>query len=528
MLHPGVVLNGRYLLEERIAAGGMGEIWRGVDTSLQRRIAVKVLLPFLVSDSAFITRFRTEARMMAALRHPGIVQVYDGGQAVLPGGALDFLVMEFIEGTPLSASLQQSGRLGPRQTLEIVAQAADALQAAHEAGIVHRDVKPSNLLIRPNGAVVLVDFGVARSTTATGITGTNVVMGTAHYMAPEQAEGKPVSAVTDVYALGAVAYCCLAGRTPYVGDGPLEVLGQLVYGPSPTLPPDVPTAVADVVLRAMDKDPAERYPSAATLAEAARSALTGKPAPVVRPPAARVAFLGHEAPRPAHTKPVAAAATVPAPGPAPAKVRRRRWPVLAALAAGVVIGVVWSTTSIVLGAAEEEASQAQTPAGSDVTSRPATPVGRSRPSSATGPGSTRKPPRRSAVPSEDPAGSAPGESAAADSPATNPYVPAKLCGPGFETIDSAPLRSDDTLVGSVYLLADDTGQTCVVTLKATDLGEETAAAAYLEPEDGSRVDDDGDYEYYAGPVRGAADGACIRWGGSVDDVGFDSELEHCQ
>jgi eukaryotic-like serine/threonine-protein kinase len=205
MLRPGAMLNGRYLLEERIAAGGMGEVWRGVDTSLHRRIAVKVLLPFLVSDSTFITRFRTEARLMAALRHPGIVQVYDGGQAVLDGGTLDFLVMELIEGTPLSTSILREGRLGPRQTLEIVAQAGEALRAAHEAGIVHRDVKPSNLLIRPGGVVVLVDFGVARSTTATGITGTNVVMGTAHYMAPEQAEGKPVTPATDVYALGAVA-----------------------------------------------------------------------------------------------------------------------------------------------------------------------------------------------------------------------------------------------------------------------------------------------------------------------------------
>jgi len=523
MLQPGAVLNGRYLLEERIAAGGMGEIWRGVDTSLHRRIAVKVLLPFLVSDAEFITRFRTEARMMAALRHPGIVQVYDGGQAVLAGGTIDYLVMEFIEGTPLSAMLQQSGRLDPRQTLEMIAQAADALHAAHEAGIVHRDVKPSNLLIRPGGAVVLVDFGVARSTTATGITGTNVVMGTAHYMAPEQAEGKPVSAVTDVYALGAVAYCCLAGRTPYTGDGPLEVLGQLVHGPSPTLPPDLPAAVADVVLRAMDKDPARRYPSTAALAQAARSALTGKPANAVRPAAARVAFLGHDTPQPAPTSPPTAALPGDGAGTvaAPAKVRRRRWPVVAALALGVVIGAVWGAASILSAIADDV--EAQTPAGLEVSGRPAG----GQLSSAAGGGATKNPsagPQRTS----EPTGAAPGTSANADYVATNPYVPAKLCGHGFQTIDSAPLRDQGVLVGSVYVLADETGKTCVVTLKAGDLGEKTDVSAYLEPEGRDRVSDDGDEKYYAGPVRAQAAGSCIRWGGSVDDTAFDSELEHCQ
>jgi len=518
MLQPGAVLNGRYLLEERIAAGGMGEIWRGVDTSLHRRIAVKVLLPFLVSDAEFITRFRTEARMMAALRHPGIVQVYDGGQATLPGGPIDFLVMEFIEGTPLSTMLQQSGRLGARQTLEMMAQAADALHAAHEAGIVHRDVKPSNLLIRPGGAVVLVDFGVARSTTATGITGTNVVMGTAHYMAPEQAEGKPVSAATDVYALGAVAYCCLAGRTPYVGSGPLEILGQLVYGPAPTLPPDVPTAAADVVLRAMDKDPARRYPSAAALAQTARTALTGKPANTGRPAAARVAFLGHDTPQPAPTgratEPPAAATPGHGSGAVVTPAKSRRRPVVAALALGVVIGAVWSTTRILSAVADDGAPQ--TPAGLGVSGRPT--GGRSI--SATGSGAAKNPSAAA-----QPTGTTPGD---ADYVATNPYVPAKLCGTGYLTIDSAPLRNEGVLLGSVYVLADETGKTCVVTLKASDLGENTDVSAYLEPEGRNRITDDGAQKYYAGPVRAQAAGTCIRWGGSVDDVAFNSQLEHCQ
>jgi serine/threonine-protein kinase len=520
MLRPDIMLNGRYMLAERIAAGGMGEVWCGVDTSLQRRIAVKVLLPFLVSDSAFITRFRTEARLMAALRHPGIVQVYDGGQAVLAGGTIDYLVMEFIEGTPLSTSIQHAGRLDPRQTLQIVAQAADALQAAHEAGIVHRDVKPSNLLIRPGGAVVLVDFGVARSTTATGITGTNVVMGTAHYMAPEQAEGKPVTPATDVYALGAVAYCCLTGRTPYAGDGPLEVLGQLVYGPSPTLPPDVPPAVADVVLRAMAKDPARRYPSAAALAADARSALAANPAQAARPASARVAFLGHDTPPPATTGRATAPPATDTPGhgfgavAVPVKVRRR-WPVVVALLLGMLVGGVWSASSILSNIADGAAAQDEDPGVPGVSG--------GRPISAAGHSVAKSPsalPRRSAAAT----GAAP---AATDPAETSPNVPVKLCGNGYRLIDSAQLRSDGLLVGDVYLLADDAGQTCVVTLKATDLGKDSDVSAYLEPEDGPRVSDDGNTQH-AGPVRAQTAGACIRWGGAVDDVAFDSELKHCR
>ncbi|HWS32991.1 MAG TPA: protein kinase [Actinoplanes sp.] len=283
MLSPGVVLNGRYQLTQRIAAGGMGEVWRGNDVMLKRDIGVKVILPALMSDRDFITRFRSEARMMAALRNPGIVQVYDYGEnAEVDGRQLDFMVMEFVEGTPLTKRIQQAGRISPVDTMQIIAQVADALHTAHEAGIVHRDVKPSNLLVRPNGSIVLIDFGVARETAVEGITGTNVVLGSAHYMAPEQAEGQKVTPLTDVYALGAVAYACLTGRPPYVGDNPLAVLAQLVHGKPPVLPPDVPAGVAAVVLRALDREPQRRFPTAAALAAAARAAASqphANPAP---------------------------------------------------------------------------------------------------------------------------------------------------------------------------------------------------------------------------------------------------------
>ncbi len=266
------MLNDRYRLTQRIAAGGMGEVWRGEDLMLHRPIAVKTLLPALMADREFLTRFRTEARMMAALRHPGIVQVYDYSEnAQVDGNRIDFLVMEYIEGVSLAKRIEQAGRLSPAETMTIVAQVADALQVAHEAGIVHRDVKPANLLVRRNGAIVLVDFGVARSAAGAGLTGTNVVLGSVNYMAPEQAEARPISPQTDVYALGAVAYCCLTGRPPYVGDNPLQVMSQLVYGDLPALPADVPPPVAALVLRALAKEPAQRFASASEMASAARS-----------------------------------------------------------------------------------------------------------------------------------------------------------------------------------------------------------------------------------------------------------------
>ncbi|MFD0823163.1 serine/threonine-protein kinase, partial [Micromonospora zhanjiangensis] len=259
MLAPEVVLGDRYRLDERIAIGGMGDVWSGTDVLLNRRVAVKVLLPVLVSDQQFITRFRTEARTMAAMRNPGIVQIYDYGENVpVAGGRVDYLVMEFIEGASLGTWLGTVGRLGVAETLSVVGQAARALQVAHEAGVVHRDVKPGNLLVQPNGTVVLVDFGVARTAGGPSLTAADIVLGSASYIAPEQALGRPVSAATDVYALGAVAYCCLTGRPTVLGDDPLTVVNQHLHDAPPPLPPDIPAAVAELVTRALAKDPAAR------------------------------------------------------------------------------------------------------------------------------------------------------------------------------------------------------------------------------------------------------------------------------
>ncbi|MEU4773698.1 protein kinase [Micromonospora sp. NPDC023644] len=290
MLSSEVVLSGRYRLDERVATGGMGDVWRGKDLVLGRQVAVKVLLPALVSDPDFIARFRAEARIMAALRHPGIVQVFDCGEDDLPdGGRADYLVMEFVTGQPLSKRIEAAGRLDVAETMAIVAQVAQALHAAHLGGIVHRDVKPSNLLVQEDGSVVLVDFGVARSTNVTSITSTNAVPGTALYMAPEQAAGRPVSGATDIYALGAVAYCCLSGSPPFTGDNPLQVAVRHLDDEPPELPHDVPEAVRALVSRALAKDPADRFSSAAAMAEAARAAVSDPSAPTAMVPAAAAA-----------------------------------------------------------------------------------------------------------------------------------------------------------------------------------------------------------------------------------------------
>ncbi|WP_431924253.1 serine/threonine-protein kinase [Micromonospora wenchangensis] len=273
MLSSEVVLSGRYRLDERVATGGMGDVWRATDLVLGRQVAVKVLLPALVSDPDFIARFRAEARIMAALRHPGIVQVFDCGEDRLAdGGRADYLVMEFVEGEPLSRRIESAGHLDVAETMSVVAQAAQALHAAHAGGIVHRDVKPSNLLVQEDGTVVLVDFGVARSTNVTSITSTNAVPGTALYMAPEQASGRPVSAATDIYALGAVAYCCLTGQPPFTGDNPLQVAVRHLDDEPPELPTDIPAAVRALVARALEKDPADRFATGAEMATAARAA----------------------------------------------------------------------------------------------------------------------------------------------------------------------------------------------------------------------------------------------------------------
>ncbi|MDG4791015.1 serine/threonine-protein kinase [Micromonospora sp. WMMD1102] len=268
MLKPGVLLGNRYRLDERIAGGGMGDVWRGTDEVLGRTVAVKVLLPALLDEPGFAERFRGEARTMATINHPGVVDVYDYGS----DQQIAFLVMEYVEGDALSRTLGRVGRLTPARTMALVAQAADALQAAHDKGIVHRDVKPGNLLVRPNGTLVLTDFGIARSALVGQLTAAGSVLGTASYISPEQAAGEVATACSDVYALGVVAYQCLAGRRPFEGNSAIEIAMKHVRDTPRQLPGDIPPAIRAIVERSMAKDPKARWQTAAELAAVARQA----------------------------------------------------------------------------------------------------------------------------------------------------------------------------------------------------------------------------------------------------------------
>ncbi|HEU4426817.1 MAG TPA: serine/threonine protein kinase [Pilimelia sp.] len=268
MVRAGAMLGGRYVLQELIAGGGMGDVWRGEDTVLGRTVAVKVLLPAFSDDPDFAARFHAEARAMAALSHPGIVDVYDFGHE----DSTAYLVMQYVRGDSLRTVLDRLGQFDPEDAMQLVAEIADALHAAHTTGIVHRDVKPGNLMIRVDGRLVLTDFGIARIAAGDGITEAGTILGTASYLAPEQVTGGIVTPAADVYALGVVAYECLAGRRPFGAATPVATAMQRLDADPAPLPAEIPEPIRRVVERALARDPAARWPSAAALAEAARAA----------------------------------------------------------------------------------------------------------------------------------------------------------------------------------------------------------------------------------------------------------------
>ncbi|MEV5325632.1 protein kinase [Nonomuraea sp. NPDC052634] len=272
MVAQGTTLAGRYRLDTRIGAGGMGEVWRGEDTVLARTVAVKVLLPGRMQDPGFVARFQGEARAMATINHPGVVDVYDYGVS----GDTVYLVMKFVDGEPLDRLLARLGRIPPQAAMELIAQAASALQAVHDQGIVHRDVKPGNLLVQRDGTLVLTDFGIARSDIASRLTDAGMVLGTAAYCAPEQAEGAPVTPAVDIYALGVVAYECLVGQRPFDGDSAVTIALKHIREAPPPLPADIPQPVRRLVDIALSKDPARRYPNARAMSEAARAIASGQ------------------------------------------------------------------------------------------------------------------------------------------------------------------------------------------------------------------------------------------------------------
>ena len=269
MAPPGRVLADRYRLLEPIGEGGMAVVHRGHDELLDRDVAIKLLRAAYAEDPAFVRRFRSEARHAAALHDPRIVTIFDGG--VDPTTGADYIVMQLVHGPTLEAILAERGRLPLGEALRIATETAEALQVAHERGIVHRDVKPGNILIDQDGSVRVADFGIARAAGDGGATTSGVVIGSPYYVSPEQVDGEPVTPASDIFSLGVVLYEMITGVRPYDGPSAAAIaLQRLRRPPRPpsAIQPDVPADLDAIVMRAMERNPARRFPSAAELAVA--------------------------------------------------------------------------------------------------------------------------------------------------------------------------------------------------------------------------------------------------------------------
>ena len=329
MSHATVMLAGRYRLDGRIAVGGMGEVWRGTDQMLSRPVAVKLLRAEYAQYPEMLARFRSEGRHAGSLSHPGIARVYDYGEdmAGASGPKLAYLVMELVDGPSLTEVLGR-GPLAPHRAMDVVAQAAAGLDAAHRAGLVHRDIKPGNLLLGPDGQVKITDFGISHAAGSAPITVSGTLLGTPAYLAPERVAGEAATPASDLYSLGIVAWECLAGGPPFTGT-PVEVAVAQRDRPLPSLPGEVPADVAGLVAELTAKDPRARPRSAAEVARRAgqlRDAMNSR-----------------------STLLLDTRLRLPSPGPAGPGRRRRRWmsrktAVLSAglLLAAVVVGVLLS------------------------------------------------------------------------------------------------------------------------------------------------------------------------------------------
>ncbi|MCG2797775.1 MAG: protein kinase [Cellulomonas sp.] len=312
----GVALGGRYRLVRSIAVGGMGEVWEAFDESLARPVAVKALRPEFADDAAQLARFRVEARNSAALSHPNIAPLFDYGEE----SGTAYLAMELVGGEPLSDILEAEPVLPLSRLLPILSQTARGLHYAHQMGVVHRDVKPGNLLVEATGRVRITDFGVSLAANQTPMTAAGMVMGTAQYLSPEQAIGRPATGVSDLYALGIVAYEALVGHRPFTGGSAVDIAVAQVNDPVPPLPATIDPRLARLVMALLDKNPANRPQSGAELAElldalVPRTPASGSPVAPDRPAGRRVAS---SSPAAGAAAPAPAAASAPAPRPAPA------------------------------------------------------------------------------------------------------------------------------------------------------------------------------------------------------------------
>ncbi|WP_208544007.1 serine/threonine-protein kinase [Nocardioides seonyuensis] len=255
-------LGDRYVLQERIGAGGMADVWSATDDVLQRAVAVKVMRADADNEEMFAKRFRDEALHSAALMHPNITTVFDYGE----DEALTYLVMELVDGPSLSGLLRETGAMEPDVVRSIIGQAALGLGVAHEARVVHRDVKPANILVRPDGVVKVTDFGIARALDASGHTRMGEMLGTPNYISPEQAMGRPATGASDLYALGVVAHEMLTGSRPFDRGTPIATAMSHVNEPPPPLPGTVPEELRVVVEALLEKDPADRPENARAVA----------------------------------------------------------------------------------------------------------------------------------------------------------------------------------------------------------------------------------------------------------------------
>lgn len=358
-------LSSRYELGEILGFGGMSEVHLGRDLRLSRDVAIKVLRADLARDPTFYLRFRREAQNAAALNHPAIVAVYDTGEAETDAGPLPYIVMEYVDGDTLRDIIRTEGPLQPRRAMEVIADVCAALDFSHRNGIVHRDMKPANIMINRAGAVKVMDFGIARaiSDSSSPMTQTAAVIGTAQYLSPEQARGEQVDARSDVYSLGCVLYEVLTGEPPFKGDSPVAVAYQHVRE-DPKQPsqvnPAVPPALDSVILKAMSKNPANRYQSAAEMRSDLVRVLGGQrpSAPMVMSDEDRTTMFGPVdsgagtgsgyRPEPVRTS-TATAAPVAVPAAAPAKKSNTARNTMLSVAALVVVGIIgafiWSLVS---------------------------------------------------------------------------------------------------------------------------------------------------------------------------------------